>query len=145
MVTGIHHVEMVVKDLERSIVFYRDLMGLEVMSRHAETEVDSQAMGLAGEEVRLKWAFLRAGNDLLELHQYLSPVGKPLSRRNCDVGPGHVTFEVADIEKLHRTLVQKGVRFNREPQWIEEGRTKGARWVYMQDPDGITVELYQLP
>ena len=145
MITGIHHVEMVVKDLEESVAFYRDVLGFEVILQYPEMVVDSDAIGLPGEHAKLKWAFLKAGNGIIELHQYLSPVGKPLDRRNCDVGLGHVAFTVANIEEVYQTLLRKGVKFNYKPLRIKDGEAKGVHWVYMQDPDGITVELYQLP
>ncbi len=79
--------------------------------------MDSKAIRLPGEETRLKWVFYECGGSLLELHQYSSPAGRLLDRRNCDLGPGHVTFEVTDIEKVYRALSKKGIKFKEKPRY----------------------------
>jgi catechol 2,3-dioxygenase-like lactoylglutathione lyase family enzyme len=91
---------------------------------------------------RLKLAFLKSGDHILELFEYLSPKGKPYDRRTCDVGSSHVCFFVADINEAYNTLSAKGVPFKSAPQAIEMGGE--THWAcYMTDPDGITLELYQ--
>ena len=103
MITGIHHAEIAVTDIERSIAFYRDVIGLELVDKSGEVTVDPpEAVGLAEEKVKVIVAFLKAGDDTIELHQYLSPVGRCYNRRSCDPGVGHIALTVPDIEEACR-------------------------------------------
>jgi len=141
---ALDHTGLVVPDLDAAVAFYKAAFGMTVVSRESDTDVPSSAIGLPGEHVRLRGAILRAGATHLELHQYLSPVGKG-ERRVCDTGFGHIAFAVADIDAAYRFLTDQGVTFNTEPQLIATGGLAGRRWVYGQDPWGNVIELGQNP
>jgi len=148
MVTGIHHTSLVVSDMEQSLRFYRDLLGMTVA-------IDTKMSGeMLDKEVALKGAHLRlaelnpgSGTPYLELLQYYSPPGKPFPRdaRCCDVGMPHVALIVADIQGAYNRLTQQGVKFTAPPQFVDAGAFRGCRTAYCYDPDGIVVELWQLP
>lgn len=143
-IAGLDHTGIVVPDLERAIDFYTAAFGAEVVGREADTDVDADAIGLRGEQVRLRGALLRCGAGLLELHEYLAPRGHE-SRRPCDIGIGHVAFAVADIDAACARLRAEGVTFNTAPSTIESGFYAGRRWVYGKDPWGVVIELCQHP
>ncbi len=140
----IEHTGIVVPDLEAAVEFYVEVFGLEVVTREADTDVDSDAIGLPGEPVRLRGAILAAGGTQLEIHEYLTPRGTA-SRRVSDTGIGHFCFEVADIHVAHDYLVSKGMTFNTAPNLIETGVLAGRWWVYGKDPWGVVIELAQKP
>lgn len=144
LIIGLDHTGIVVPDLEAAIEFYTRAFGAEVVSREADTDVDPDAIGLPGEQVRLRGALLRTNGALLELHQYLQPTGTA-ARRVCDIGLGHVAFAVTDIDAAYEHLQREGMRFNTAPQTITSGVLAGRRWVYGQDPWGVVVELCQHP
>ena len=75
MIRRYQHVSITVSDLDRSIAWYRDMMGFEPQGAASEAagEATSRALGL--ENVRLRLATLVQGDCLLELIQYLSPPG----------------------------------------------------------------------
>ena len=140
-VLGMAHTSFTVGDIERSVAFYRDLMGMELLFQ-AEASGPTVDTILGMPEANVKVAHLRVGHHSLELVQYLSPEGMLYDRRTCDVGPCHIAFLVKDINGAYKTLSAQGVQFKSAPQGVEEGGE--PHWVcYMTDPDGITLELYQ--
>jgi len=148
MVTGIHHTSLVVSDMEKSLRFYRDLLGMTVA-------VDTPMSGeMLDQEVALKGARLRvvelnpgSGPPYVELLQYYAPVGKPFpaDARCCDTGMPHIALLVADIQADYKRLLKEKVRFTAPPQFVDAGAFKGCQTVYCYDPDGIVVELWQMP
>lgn len=143
-VLGIEHTGIVVPDLEAAVAFYTEAFGLSVLWREPDVGVDDVAIGLPGEEVRLRGAMLTSGSGMVELHEYLSPRG-PGVRQVSDTGLGHLAFSVADIDAAHERLTGLGMRFNTPPQTIRGGPLDGRRWVYGQDPWGVVIELAQSP
>ena len=59
-------------------------------------------------------------------------------------GPGHVAFEVEDIQAEYERLKSLGVDFFTGPNLIESGPLTGWKWVYFTDPDGIVLELIEI-
>ena len=144
MIKGVHHTCITVSDLDRSIEFYRDLLGLElVMTEESERSGDdrSQALGVARAKVRL--AILRAGDAQVELIEYVTAAGRPYDRHNNDVGTMHIAFQVDDIDAAYQRLLGHGVRFTAPPTTIPAGPMKGWRWTYFFDPDGVPLEIIQ--
>lgn len=140
---GLDHTGIVVPDLEAAIDFYVHAFRCQVVGREADTDVDSVAIGLPGERVRLRGAFLRTGGNVLEFHEYLNPGGSG-ARRPCDTGIGHIAFAVSNIDAAYDAL-RTVVRFNSAPCTIDYGTLAGRRWVYGRDPWGVVIELCQHP
>lgn len=141
-VLGFHHTGFTVSDLERSVMFYRDILGLELLAElESSSPVTETILGMPG--AHLKVAFLKAGDNMLELFQYLSPEGRAYDRRTCDVGSSHIAFLVPDVEEAYKTLSAKGVQFKSPPQSVGE-TGEPLRACYMTDPDGIALELMQI-
>ncbi|MCA4132536.1 VOC family protein [Arthrobacter sp. M4] len=138
------HVGLVVPDLVEAVDFYTAAFGFSVDSWEADTDVNPDAIGLPGEQVRLRGAILNGGNARLELHQYLHPTGTA-PRRVSDQGIGHFAFSVADIHESHQYLAGLGVSWNTEPNFIADGDLAGRWWVYGKDPWGNVIELGQNP
>ena len=137
------HTGLVVKDLERSIAFYRDFLGLTLTGR-AKEEGDyiENLVGIPG--VVVEWAKLKApGGYIVELLQYLShPLGVPAEEIGRGNRPGcsHMAFTVADIDALFEILRGAGYKCNNAPQFSPDGK---VRVMYAHDPDGIILELVQ--
>ena len=142
LITDAHHVAVIVKDIEKSIEFYRDILGLELLyTSSAEGEELSKGVGL--ENASLKIAMFRAGNTLIELTAYIKPKGRTQDRLPCDLGQMHVAFKVKNLMKLYEELKNKGVQFNTPPNIVKEGPMKGWVWTYFRDPDGALLELVE--
>jgi methylmalonyl-CoA/ethylmalonyl-CoA epimerase len=98
MIEKIHHIGIAVHDLEQSLKFYRDTLGLHV---HARDTVEDQGVTAA---------LLTIGQSEIELLQPLSadsPVGKFLERKG--EGLHHICFQTPDVDAELETLKQKDV------------------------------------
>ncbi len=138
-----HHVGLTVSSLERSVAFYRDLLGFTVLYERGEVTAEymPRLVGLPG--ARLKIAGLEIPGLHLDLIEYLAPTGAAAAGPTCDVGNGHLGFTVNDIWAAYRQLAAAGVRFKSEPVSITQGPNRGGWAVYFIDPDGITLEMIQ--
>ena len=140
------HVSVTSADLDRSVAFYCDLLGLPLIGRGESGEPElGIILGVPG--VRLLWAEVDLGGDqLLELLQFLSPEGEPLRPDPARPGGTHIGLRVSDIDAMYLRLSQAGVPIRSKPVEIqEEGDWLGVRCLYARDPDGVTVELVERP
>lgn len=146
-VTGFFHAGVTVSDMDRALSFYRDALGLEVIS-DGWTGGPSAARVWGIEPGKVRIVFLRVpGSDsVLELFDFQTVERHPASARPCDYGAGHMCLYVEDAEALHARAVQQGFHSRGgEVVTIDVGPHKGAKAVYLVDPDGYHVELYELP
>jgi len=142
MITKMVHASFTVSDMDRSIKFYTDIMGMKLefdMGASVGGPVCEAVTGCPGVEIRT--AFLRIDGGILELVQY-SPAGKALEgNKPSDTGSAHVCFKTDNIQEFHQKLLKKGLTVVSEPQQVDE-----ATWImYFRDPDGIYLEAAQGP
>ena len=138
---ALEHPALSVASLERSIAFYRDVIGLdliriiEVPDQHRLGEV----VNIPGCAARI--AHLRGGSTILELLEYLTPRGKAIAadRTQADHGFSHIGFTSSDIHGDYQRLTREGVVFYNKP--IEY---RAGVWnAYFYGPDGETCEIRQ--
>ena len=142
LIKGYHHVSITVSDLDRSIAFYRDLFGF-ILTGTAEAVGEELSAALNVEQAALRLAVLEQGAMILELIEYRAPEGrKAIAPRPCDVGCMHMALAVDNIHELYEELSARGVRFNTPPQRNSED-VAWVWWCYLQDPDGVPIELVQ--
>src|SRR6185295_16847641 len=143
---ALHHVGITVKDLEASIRFYHDVLGLEFSNEPSPWFGDpglGPAVGVPG--AVLRQVSLKLGDTTLELLQYRSPdseTARPLLSNN--IGASHVAFVVDDIHATKADLEAKGITFYSDVNVVDEGVLAGWRWVYFEDPDGYPLELVEV-
>jgi catechol 2,3-dioxygenase-like lactoylglutathione lyase family enzyme len=145
-VVGAHHTSFTVADLGRSLEFFRDWLGLEVVAtREIGDEYFGRIVGLPG--CRVKAALLRVPGSThhVELFEYLAPSGQPCRPRPCDPGSAHLSLLVDDLPGLCARLSAAGVAFVSEPVRIDAGPNAGGYGVYLRDPNGVLIELFQPP
>lgn len=148
MLVGVVHAGFTVSNLDRSVDWYCEVLGLELLSRQRnDNEYTRLLVGM--EEAVLEIAFFRlpgAGapsGQVLELMQYIAPTGSKPSLRTNDVGVGHFALAVDDLTAEYERLRDLGVRFRNPPVTVSEGLNKGKAACYLLDPDDITIELIQ--
>lgn len=144
LIAGVHHTCVIVSDMERSLSFYRDILGMKE-EINLKYDADPVMMDLPGTSPKQHLVMLSAGNTTVELIQYIEPRGKPYDRRPCDISNMHIAFEVDDIEQVYEELKKKGIRFHREPDFIGEdgGALNRCGYVYFRGPDKEILELFQ--
>lgn len=142
MTLRLDHVSVTTERLDRSIAFYRDVLGLPFKDRGEASEPElSTLTGL--DDVRVRWAeFDLGGGQLLELLEYLSPVGDPVQPRPNRPGATHIGLAVDDLSSIAMRLVEAGVAVSEQPVTLsEEGEWHGVQVLYVRDPDGVSIEL----
>ncbi|MEA5078098.1 MAG: methylmalonyl-CoA epimerase [Anaerolineaceae bacterium] len=127
----INHIGIAVADIEESLKFWRDALGIELS--HIE-DVPSQ---------KAKVAFLPVGESEVELVNPTtddSGVAKFIAERGG--GMHHLCIEVDDIEGVIANLKEKGVRMIDEAPKVLPGRKMA--FVHPKSAGGVLVELYQI-
>ncbi len=149
MIKGIHHSAIHVSDMDRALVFYRDVLGFEVIwNQEASGEFLENLTQIP--HAALRAVLLRAGEErggdrgTVELIQMRSPEPRDLGQEFPDVRSAHVAFSVEDLLATYEALRAKGVEFNCPPQHVDEGVIAGWNIVYFKDPDGNTIEFVAL-
>jgi lactoylglutathione lyase len=138
-----NHVGVTVSSLERSMAFYRDLLGFHVSYERGEVTASymPRLVGIPG--ARLKIAGLDIPGLHLDLIEYIEPKGGAMAGPTSDVGNVHIGYTVDDLWAAYHYLAGAGVRFKSEPVSPTVGPNKGGWVVYFVDPDGVTLEMIQ--
>jgi catechol 2,3-dioxygenase-like lactoylglutathione lyase family enzyme len=143
---AIHHVGITVRDLDASIRFYHDVLGLPIVTEPSpwfDSPGLGPAVGVPG--AALRQVCLQLGETIFELLEYRSPPGErtaPLPSN--EIGASHAAFLVDDIEATMADLEAKGITFFSPVNVVDEGVLAGWRWVYFADPDGYPLELVEV-
>jgi len=124
-VTKLLHTRMRVSDLDQTIRFYTNVLGLEVVERKTSPR---------GSQL----AFLKVPNsdELIELTSF--PPSGPVKVQEDLV---HLAFQVENLDDTMASLTAKGVT-------ITDGPTKtssGSRFLFIDAPDGYEIELIERP
>src|SRR5918911_4190321 len=145
--SGVHHTGLHVRDLARSVAFYRDLLGLQVLAeREARADYVGEVVGYPGATIRMAWLRHAGGGPILELLQYVDPAGTPVDTATPNPGTAHVAFSVPDIHATVERLRAAGVAFkSAAPVAITAGANRGGDAAHLRGPGGITLELLQPP
>jgi methylmalonyl-CoA/ethylmalonyl-CoA epimerase len=131
-IKSINHVAVVVEDMEKSLLFWRNALGMELRELREVPAEKSQVafLPLTGSEIEL----VKPTTDD-------SGIAKYLTKR----GPGlhHLCLEVDDIDGMLSQLKAKGIRLiNEEPRKAADGRRYA--FVHPESTSGVLVELYQI-
>lgn len=144
-IVGAQHTGLHVADLERSLVFYRDLLGLELVWQRSVTENYVQTIvGVPGAELRQAMLRIPGTDHHIELIDYRNVERQTAVAGPPHIGTAHVCLIVKRLRELHRRLVAEGVPSVSDPVVVPVGPNKGRVAVYMVDPDGFRVELLQI-
>jgi catechol 2,3-dioxygenase-like lactoylglutathione lyase family enzyme len=147
-ITGARHAGVTVSDLDRSLEFYRDKLGMEVLWRRLYEEREIAEIVGVPDATAFDIAMLRIpGSDVqIELLEYKGCERYSGSTRPCDYGTGHFAVFVEEIKALHEDLASRGVRFRSGgPVEMRSGANKGGKSLYSLDPDGYVIEFHERP
>jgi methylmalonyl-CoA/ethylmalonyl-CoA epimerase len=131
-ITHINHIGIAVQDIDTSLPFWRDALGLEL----------SYIQDTPQEQSRI--AFLPVAGVEIELIQPTAP-GTGLARFIEKRGPGlhHLCLEVDDLDLMLEQLKEKGVQLiNQTPQTGSDGRRYA--FIHPKSTGGVLLELYEL-
>lgn len=128
MLRRIHHAAIICSNYEVSKRFYVDTLGLAVLAENYRAERRSFKLDLA----------LPDGSQV-ELFSF--PDAPPRASRPEAQGLRHLAFVVDDVAHCKQALEARGVEV--EPIRVDE--YTGRRFTFFADPDGLPLELYELP
>lgn len=132
--TGVHHVDLVVSSIERSLPFYTALLGPLGFHRVAEVE------GERGETI---WYIGGGPGSSIGLREAQSD-SPPYDRYR--IGLHHLAFEAAsraDVDERAAWLRTQDIELESEPQ--EYAYSPGYYAVFFFDPDGLKLEIVHVP
>jgi catechol 2,3-dioxygenase-like lactoylglutathione lyase family enzyme len=142
MITGIQHVAISVSDIERSIAFYTEVFGMELLGGGIfpfEGPLFEQVMALEGARGRL--CMLKRGTFCVEVFEFHRPTPKAQDPNYpvADRGITHFCVTVDDIDKTYAEMTAAGVPFHCPVLTFQSG----IRATYGRDPDGNVFELIE--
>lgn len=143
-VTGFFHAGITVRDMETSLRFYRDGLRLPIyFDKLLDGDYLRTVLALDFSEIRAVYLAIPGGG-FIELLEYRGIERLPAASRPSDYGAGHLCLYVDGIDALVDRLESCGGRA-RSPGAVDitSGPNAGARSIYMLDPDGYCVELFQ--
>ena len=141
------HTGITVSNLERSLAFWRDVLGFELShTAHQTGEMASEITGVEGAEIKLA-VVKTPGGHKIELLEYIAPADRQrhVDFRPCDVGSVHVALIVDDLDAVLSAINASGWKAAGKPQTLRSGPNAEKRVVYVRDPDGATIEFMQQP
>ena len=141
MVKGYRHTGIICKDLEKSLEFYKDFLGLRVIQDFwDDSEYMNKITGI--ENANTHMIKLEADDGtVVELLDYVTHPTELIEQEVYNVGACHIAFQVYDIEKAYVDLSKKGVKFISEPVLSSEGIAKVC---FCMDPNNTRIELVEM-
>jgi len=144
MIRGYDHTSFTVASIDGTLAFWRDAMGFTVASDSVrEGPFLGAVVGVPGARARI--AHLHGHGVHMEFIEYLEPKGAVARPAPNDRLAAHVAFVSDDIEGDVARLRAAGATLQGAVTGVPSGPYRGASAVYLRDPNGVIVELYQPP
>ncbi len=128
---------LVVSDVNKSIEFYRDLLGFKYIGVFLEMPDEIAKAGAIFSQ-GFKLHGLEAGTSLIKLVETLNPPSGEKDKLDSSLGIRYFTFFVDDVDAIYKELSAKGADFVSKPLKIPARKVTIAM---VRDPDGNHVEL----
>ena len=142
--TCVTHIGICVRDMERSLAFYRDALGMKVLGdRPTDPTEGGRAHNYKHRRKTRRWVSLSYGEDAaptltLTSHPGEEPDGQPILLDQ--VGITHLSFGVNDVKALAQELISKGVELAGPIDAFTNSKGE-IRNIYVHDPDGILIQF----
>ena len=149
MITDLHHTSLFVSSVDKSVDFYINKLGFELVSRSDNwggSFLDEVCGGV--EDLRINIVLIRAGGEIVELIEILNHPEIPNDVNSQPFGIARIGFEVNEIEKLVAKLKKSGVTFMSDIVTVAtkpEEHYSDGKAIKFKDPDGIILEFQQPP
>jgi len=141
-----NHASFTVSNIEKSIIFYRDILGLKLLDTGRRgVEFSEQVTGIKGAD--LKIAYFEVNNCRVELIEYLAPKGQKIDTATFNVGSAHICFNVANFTDFVNKLTKYNCGLTSCCVWTDENKCKAGNKsgpIFNSDENGKTKtnELY---
>ena len=140
----VHHIGITVRDIDRSVQFWRSFLGVEPRWRQIlDAPYLGRVTGYPGVNIDATVIDL-PGGVVLEILNYLVDGKSPNPPETANPGNVHICLEVEDIDSMWDRAVSAGATpISHGPVEITAGPNTGVKACYLRDPDGITLELFR--
>jgi len=145
MALSFSHLGICVSDLERSVRFYCEGLGFEVVASHRVGAEFADLMEVEGGDVESR--MLSRDGVTIELLGFVSPghIGDGVRRPMNQLGLTHLSLRVDDVDRLASTIEELGGTVVRGTRTTVDLPRVRLDFVYCTDPDGVRIELMDLP
>lgn len=141
IVKGFRHTGIICKDINKSLEFYQDFLGFEVIQDFwDDSQYINDITGLSNANVHMIKLKAEDGG-VLELLDYINHPTESIYQKIYNVGACHLALQVNDIEFAYSKLLKKGVAFLSPPILSSEGIAKVC---FCMDPDDTRIELVEM-
>lgn len=148
MLKEIMHVGITVSNIENSIKFYRDILGLTLKGQAIMEGKETDAL-FAMNNCKVKIAYLNGSDNIIsppiELLEFVNNKTIKDKPQLNKISISEICFRVDNIEKVYKHLIDNNVEYLSEPQEFDftaYGFSK-SKALYFKDPDGIILELME--
>ena len=141
LIKGFRHTGIIVKNMEESLHFYRDILGLKVIQNFSDSsEYINKITGIKNADVHM--IKLEAGDGaVLEILEYCNHPTELIDQPIYNVGASHIALQVKNAEKAYKILKEKGIKIISKPVLSSE---KIAKVFFCFDPNDVRIELVEM-
>ncbi len=141
LVIGYRHTGIITKDISKSLHFYRDVLGFEVIQDFTDSsDYINEITGLnnaTAHFIKLK----SMDGSILELLEYPSHLTEPVECSIINVGICHIALRVKNATITHKKLIENNIKVISEPVLSSEGI---AKVFFCLDPDKVRIEIVEM-
>jgi catechol 2,3-dioxygenase-like lactoylglutathione lyase family enzyme len=142
MATDYLHVGISVRNLNKSVKFYTEVLGMEEGIRVSH-KGETISKVVAVEDAEVDVGYVTKGIHRLELIEYKNKDNAKLNttyKSQDDPGLVHIAFIVDDVDEIYQKIKALGYEFNSAPMVT---RKNGPKIAFFRGPDNVIIELYQ--
>ena len=141
LVIGYRHTGIIVKDMKKSLHFYKDILGLKVIQDFSDSsQYINKITGIKNADIHMIKLEVGDGT-ILEILEYRNHPTELIDQPIYNVGASHIALQVKNAEKAYEILKEKGIKIISEPVLSSE---KIAKVFFCFDPNNVRIELVEM-
>jgi len=141
LVIGYRHTGIIVKNMKKSLHFYRDILGLKVIQDFSDSsQYINKITGIKNADIHMIKLEVGDGT-ILEILEYRNHPTQLIDQPIYNVGASHIALQVKNAEKAYDILKEKGIKIISEPVLSSE---KIAKVFFCFDPNNVRIELVEM-
>ena len=141
LVIGYRHTGIIVKNMKKSLHFYRDILGLKVIQDFSDSsQYINKITGIKNADIHMIKLEVGDGT-ILEILEYRNHPTQLIDQPIYNVGASHIALQVKNAEKAYEILKEKGIKIISEPVLSSE---KIAKVFFCFDPNNVRIELVEM-